>query len=137
MTIEGGCYCGEVRFAIEGDIRMRALCLCRTCQRISGGAGNLFIGLLAEDFRYVQGAPKVICLNEEVGPSREFCPTCGVHIAARSPKAQGGLVVKVGVLDDPSVFEGPGMVFWTEHKEVFHLLPPEVPTFPRHPVAPK
>lgn len=137
MDIEGGCYCGEVRFAIEGEIKMRALCLCRTCQKISGGAGNLFIGLLAEQFRYVQGVPKMICLESGIGPTREFCPTCGVHLAARSPKAPGGLVVKVGALDDPTVFEGASMVFWTEQKEAFHLLPPNVPTFPRHPVGPK
>jgi hypothetical protein len=46
MAITGGCYCGALRFEIEGQIRMRALCLCRTCQKISGGAGNLFIGLV-------------------------------------------------------------------------------------------
>jgi hypothetical protein len=47
-----------LRYEIIGDIPMQALCLCRTCQRISGGAGNLFIGIKANAFRYTQGAPR-------------------------------------------------------------------------------
>lgn len=103
---------------------MHALCLCETCQKISGGAGNLFIGIEAGNFHYTQGEPHRFKLEgtEDV-PTREFCGECGVHIAARSPKAPGGFVVKVGTLDDPSVFGCPKMVFWTQEKQDFHVVP--------------
>ena len=39
-----------LRFEISGEIPMRALCLCQTCQKISGGAGNLFMGIEAGAF---------------------------------------------------------------------------------------
>lgn len=124
MNMTGGCYCGALRFEISGEIPMRALCLCATCQKISGGAGNLFIGIEAGAFRYTQGEPRRFTRDVTAGtPTREFCGECGVHIAARSPKAPGGLVVKVGTLDDPSVFQGPSMVFWTQDKHNFHALP--------------
>ena len=124
MAITGGCYCGALRFEVSGEIPMRALCLCQTCQKISGGAGNLFVGIEASAFRYTQGEPRRFT-REGSGdsPTREFCGECGVHIAARSPKAPGGVVVKVGALDDPSVFGGPTMVFWTQEKQAFHVLP--------------
>jgi hypothetical protein len=35
----------------------------------------------------------------------------------------------VGVLDDPSVFGGPTMVFWTQEKQTFHLVPIGVAAF--------
>src|SRR6476659_6937238 len=122
MTITGGCYCGALRFEISGEIPMRALCLCRTCQKISGGAGNFFIGIEDRAFRYSKGDP-VRFSREDDAPTREFCGKCGVHIAARSPKAPGGMIVKVGALDDPSVFAGPDMVFWTQEKQKFHWVP--------------
>ena len=134
MALTGGCFCGAVRFEAAGEIRMRGLCLCRTCQKISGGAGNLFIGLEADGFRSTHGEPAHFARPEVAdAPTREFCATCGVHLAARSPRAAGGVIVKVGALDDPSAFEGPGFVVWTEEKQAFHQLPEGVPAFPRFP----
>src|SRR5215813_9165277 len=48
MRLEGGCYCGEVRYVAEGDPMMQAQCHCRECQYISGGAPNTFIAMPAE-----------------------------------------------------------------------------------------
>lgn len=134
MTLTGGCYCGAVRYEITGEIPMQALCLCRTCQKISGGAGNLFVGIEANAFRYTQGEPhRFMRKGADDAPTREFCGECGVHIAARSPRLPDGLIVKVGTLDDPSGFEGPTMVFWTREKQHFHAVPRgaiDYPTLP-------
>ena len=124
MTLTGGCYCGALRYEISGAIPWRALCLCRTCQKISGGAGNLFVGMDDSDFRYVRGKPRRFTRKgADAAPTREFCGECGVHIAARSPRAPRGIVIKVGTLDDPSVFEGPRIAFWTQEKQAFHMIP--------------
>ena len=132
MTLNGGCYCGALRYEIDGDIPMRGLCLCKTCQKISGGAGNLFIGLMASAFRYMHGEPAVFSLTDK-SPAREFCQTCGVQIASRSPKAPGGVIVRVGTLDDPSLVEGPQMVCWASEKQGYHVLPTGVPAFDTFP----
>jgi len=130
MTLTGGCYCGGLRFEITGEIPMRALCLCKTCQKISGGAGNLFIGIDANSFRYTSGEPRRFKRKGiDDAPTREFCGECGVHVAGRSPKAPGGLIVKVGTLDDSSNFDGPKMVFWTQEKMHFHVIPEGVKAF--------
>ncbi len=134
LTFNGGCYCGEVRYRCEGPSRLRALCYCRTCQMISGGAGNLFMAVDAPTFQFTQGDPKSFNKADRFGsPTRHFCGTCGVHLTARSERAPGAVLVKVGTLDEPGVFAGPQLVTWTSEMQAFHLLPADVPAHPEFP----
>jgi hypothetical protein len=113
---------------------MRGQCYCLTCQMISGGAGNLFMAVDAQGFQFTKGTPRAFNKKDRPGsPTRHFCQVCGVHLTARSELAPGAVLVKVGTLDDPGVFEGPQLVTWTSEMQRFHLLPSDVPTHPEFP----
>jgi len=101
---------------------------------ISGGAGNLFMAVDAQNFQFTKGTPGSFNKNDRSGsPTRHFCEACGVHLTARSERAPGAVLIKVGTLDDPSVFEGPELVTWTSEMQKFHLLPADVPAHPEFP----
>ena len=132
MSFTGGCYCGQVRYEADGPIAMRGQCHCRECQYISGGAENLFLVVPADNFKYTQGQPSQFKRSDLERPvTREFCPNCGTHLTTR-PRGPV-VVVKVGGLDDPSIYEGPTAVLYTIDKQPFHLLPEGVPAFERMP----
>jgi hypothetical protein len=136
VIITGGCYCKAVRYECSGPLTFRGLCYCRTCQIISGGAGNLFAAVDAATFQFTSGNPRSFTNNEHPWrPTRHFCENCGVHLTARSERAPSAVLIKVGTLDDPSIFEGPQVVTWTSEKQKFHLLPPNVPAYPELPGA--
>ena len=113
---------------------MRGQCYCLTCQMISGGAGNFFMAVDAQGFQFTKGNPGAFNKKDRPGsPTRHFCQTCGVHLTARSERAPGAVLIKVGTLDDPSVFEGPQLGTWTSEMQKFHLLPPNVPAYAEMP----
>src|ERR1051325_2435188 len=137
VKFTGGCYCGEIRYECEGPQLLKGLCYCRTCQMISGGAGNLFVAVAAQTFHLTQCTPPSFTNKDHPwSPTRHFCENCGVHLTARSDRAPSAVLIKVGTLDDPGVFEGPEMVTWTSEMQKFHFLPPDVPAYPEIPRAP-
>ena len=129
MTLEGGCYCGRLRYQAEGEPLLRAQCHCRACQYISGGAPNLFILMPTASFRWTTGSPKQFARSDLDNPvTREFCAECGTHLTTRRPGFDA-VIVKVGTLDDPSRFGAPAMAIFTAEKQAFHDIPAGMPAF--------
>ena len=133
MKIEGGCYCGAVRYVAEGDAMMKAQCHCRECQYISGGAPNLFMLMPLDGFKYTKGDPKRFARSDLEKPvTREFCAECGTHLTTRRPGLRA-VILKVGTLDDPSVFGSAQMAIFTVDKQPFHHVPEGMPAYERRP----
>ena len=133
MKLEGGCYCGKVRYVAEGEPMRKGQCHCRECQFITGGAPNMFLVMPSAGFTYTNGAPKQFTRGDLENPvTREFCPDCGTHLATRPP-GRPVIVVKVGTLDDPKLYGGPEMAIFTIDKQPFHQIPDGLPAFERMP----
>lgn len=133
MKLEGGCYCGQVRYVAEGEPLMKGQCHCRECQFITGGAPNLFMVMPLQGFRYTQGSPKQFTRTDlERAVTREFCPECGTHLITRPPGLPG-VILKVGTLDDPSQFGMPKVAIYTVDQQPFHQIPEGIPCFERLP----
>ena len=134
MKIQGRCYCGALCYEADGDAAFKGQCHCRECQYISGGEPNVVMGMPEAGFRYTKGSPKAFSRKDLDHPvRREFCGECGTHILARAPGMPGTVMLKVGTLDDPSVFEGPQMAIYLIDKQSFHHVPEGVPAFERIP----
>jgi hypothetical protein len=132
MKLTGGCYCGALRYVAEGEPMMQAQCHCRECQYITGGSPNVFIAMPVAGFAYTKGEPRAFTRTDIERPvTREFCGNCGTHIVTR-PQGFPAVIVKVGSLDDPSVFT-PGVAIYTIDKQPFHTIAEGLPAFERLP----
>ena len=133
MKLEGGCYCGGLRYVDEGEPALKAQCHCRECQYISGGAPNMFLLMPLGGFRYTKGTPKQFTRSDLERPvTREFCADCGTHLTTHRPGLKA-VILKVGPLDDPSLYGLPQMAIYTVDSQAFHQIPNGLPAFVRLP----
>ena len=116
----------------------KGMCFCRECQHVSG-AGPVVIMTVAEtSFTYTRGAPRIFARPDLEAPvAREFCADCGTHLVSRSPRMPGAALVKVGTLDDPSIYGMPYVAIYTGEKQCFHVAPAGVRSFEGRPLRPR
>ena len=133
MELEGGCYCGALRYKVEGDPLFKGQCHCRECQYISGGSVNVTMAMPEAGFSYTKGSPKQFKRKDLDNPvTREFCAECGTHTLSRVA-GMPAVMLKVGTLDDPSAFGGPQMAIYLCDRQSFHQVSEGVATFDRLP----
>ena len=87
----------------------------------------------ARGLHLVRGEPKQFSRSDlDNAVTREFCAECGTHLTTRRP-GLNAVILKVGTLDDPSVFGSAQMAIFTVDKQPFHLIAEGLPAFERLP----
>jgi hypothetical protein len=134
MAIEGGCYCTAVRYRISGEPLFRGECYCRECQYYAGGGADRILAVAEIELTGPSG-DLLSYRNPDRpdGVTRVFCANCATPILHRDPRLPGIVIIKVGSLDDPSVFGAPDAVTHTGDCQNYHILPEGVRTFQKRP----
>ncbi|MEM9566387.1 MAG: GFA family protein [Actinomycetota bacterium] len=103
MTRTGGCLCGAITYAIEGEPMAVAVCHCDHCQRQSGGAFSTNV-VVAPDQLSISGNLSTFedrgRTGDDVYVLRKFCPSCGSPIVSILVGRPEIVAVKAGTLDD-------------------------------------
>jgi len=100
---EGGCLCGEVRFAVAAFSSAIFKCHCSKCRKSSGGASSAAATAAASDFTWLRGAEGVREFRTATGYTRRFCPHCGA-VVPQFLQEHALFWVPVGLLDsDPGI----------------------------------
>ena len=129
MALDGGCYCGNIRYHFDGEPKASPQCHCRECQYFTGEHPNLIVALPDDGFSFTRGTPKTFARSDlEVPRTRLFCQDCGTPIGTVSPAFPGITLIKVGTLDDPSGFE-PTWAQYLCDAQPYHAVPGDVPVF--------
>ncbi|GAW20304.1 hypothetical protein EKO27_g11281 [Xylaria grammica] len=117
---EGGCFCGKVRYSVEGEPLGKALCHCLDCRKITGSTYSTNIIVGGSGFKLLSGTPKSIAKTADSG--REivswFCGDCGSTLWRDGPGFGDGKAVKVGTLDDINALDDniPAVELFTSHR---------------------
>lgn len=118
MTLSGGCNCGQVRYAIEGEPIRTGLCHCESCRKSSGSAFSFF-GIWSRARVTLSG--DLACWQSRAGGDR-FCPHCGSSLFCWE-EGSDEIEIKLGTLDGGPSSIAPGYELWTIRRE--HWLAPQ------------
>jgi len=130
----GGCLCGRTRYRISQPALFTAACHCSHCQKQSGGAFSVNIGVPRESLS-LEGAP--LSVYRDTGESglavvRKFCGNCGSPIVSELEAAPALSFVKAGTLDDVSGVK-PQLDIWCDHAQPWVQLGADTQHVPRNP----
>ncbi len=133
-TITGGCLCGAIRYVCDAEPAMTAVCHCRDCQKQSGSAYSVLIGMPASSLRLQRGE---LSHYETTGASgqkvqRSFCGTCGSPIKSDVRAMPDLTFIKAGTLDDVSSLK-PQVQMWCDSAQPWVQLDESMAMMPTNP----
>ena len=77
----GGCACGAIRFAVQGQPYRVGLCHCLDCRKRHGAPFGAFAIFPAEQVTFSGDPPAVYATSERLRD--HFCPRCGSPLFGR------------------------------------------------------
>ena len=129
----GQCYCGTVKYQIEGDIGPIVHCHCRNCRRVSG-ATFYTAGFLPEaNFSITAGQDEVGAYHstEMDNLARCFCGKCGGRLFVRLP-IPGLINIAMTTLDEEPT-EDKGVHINVDSKAPWDTVAESLPQFDEFP----
>ncbi|MEA2495932.1 MAG: hypothetical protein QOJ29_3843 [Thermoleophilaceae bacterium] len=124
--MSGRCLCGSITYELTSEPFAQALCHCEDCQRQTGTAFSVVIGLRRDAFTVEGNTLASIDTTGDVhgtATHRHFCSACGSPIFSVVDAQPDVVYVKAGTLDDKSWLEPNAEVFtrsaqpWSPHVE--------------------
>ncbi len=96
---QGGCHCGQLRYAVSTELQNIAHCHCSICRRTSGGIVTTWLTVPLTSFSWLRGAPAEYASSATC--TRYFCPGCGAQLALFTTLSSQTMDVTVATLDHP------------------------------------
>lgn len=76
--INGECFCGSVKYEIDGPLKKARSCHCSRCRKAFGSASSAFAEIGdSSKFDWTKGEDKVQRYESEKGWGLGFCNVCG------------------------------------------------------------
>ena len=101
--IEGGCFCGSIRYTFEESDYPSGNCHCSMCRRTSAAPFVAWLVVPLNGFEYTKGKPKT--LESSSHGTRYFCEECGTPVACILERDPENIDVTICSLDQPENFE--------------------------------
>jgi len=77
MSVSGECFCGGVKYEIQGALNDARSCHCSRCRKVFGGAASAYAEVEAGKFSWVAGQEKLTVYEPAPGWGLCFCSLCG------------------------------------------------------------
>ena len=130
MSIEGSCFCGAVRYKIDGQLHDARSCHCSMCRKAFSAQASAFAFLNPDEFSWISGEDLLTSYRSNAGAGLRFCSVCGSTLCGTF---EGRVIgVTLGCVDgDPGVTLG--MHIYVGSKASWETIPDGVPQYEEGP----
>ncbi|MFT4581434.1 MAG: hypothetical protein ACI915_000166 [Gammaproteobacteria bacterium] len=130
MNLSGGCICGKVRYEIKDGPLFVHACHCSDCQRFSGSAFVVLLGVAKADIDVLGDTSSVTNPTpSRSGYDAHYCASCATVIWSKYHFVDLPLIaVRGGTLDDPKLAP-PAYHIFVKSKQPWVVLPSGTPVF--------
>jgi hypothetical protein len=77
MPITGECFCGSIRYKIEGTLRDARSCHCSRCRKAFSAQASAYALVEHDAFEWLQGEDLLTSYESQQGFGLQFCSRCG------------------------------------------------------------
>lgn len=124
--VEGGCFCGAVRYEIQGALREGRSCHCSRCRKAFSAQSSAYAEVPEGSVRWVQGEELLTHYATHPPFGLAFCGRCGSTLCGTLEGKVHG--VTLGCVDgDPGVEIG--MHIYVGSKAAWEVMPEGVVAF--------
>lgn len=98
--LTGGCFCGAVRFEVDGPEKFACFCHCHSCQHAAGAPVVAWATYARDTLRITDG--ELHTYSSSPGVTRGICSSCGTSVSYEHAGRPGEIDLTLNSLDDPS-----------------------------------
>lgn len=120
-TVQGKCFCGEVRFSLQLPVVFCGHCHCTMCQRAHGAGFVTWIGALKSGFQLLGGEAHLQPYQSSDHGQRSFCNICGSTLFCESTKRPEELDIVLANLDDEVPIEPSFHIYFENRARFIHI----------------
>jgi hypothetical protein len=135
-TLEGACLCASVQYRVTAAPLVTALCHCTHCQRQSGSAFSVNVGIPKGSLTLTAGRTTVFADTGSSGQPvyRHFCGRCGSPIFSEVVARPTLDWLKAGTLNDTSWVK-PELSIWCDSAQAWFSQPAQIRQFQQGPTS--
>ncbi|MDX1382788.1 MAG: GFA family protein [Thermoanaerobaculia bacterium] len=102
MPVEGGCFCGRIRYRVSAPLRAARSCHCSRCRKAFSGAASAYAEIEPGSLTWTSGEDALTEYTSQAGFGLRFCSACGTTLCGTFRGEVHG--VTLGPVDgDPGV----------------------------------
>lgn len=131
LQSSGGCYCGQIKFQVKGEVFVSTYCHCRQCQQSTGGAGSCLSIFKKGAFNVIKGSPKEYQYANVIGHAMKcyFCGMCGSQIYTDLKNHDPLVAIRATAFEDP-IWVQPTNHIWVSAKQSWDFISDDLPQSP-------
>ena len=130
MKLSGECFCGEIKYEINGKLLDARSCHCSRCRKAFSSQASAYALVDPSEFQWVSGAEFLTSYVDEHGFGLQFCKICGSTLCGVYQDEVHG--VTLGCLNEDPEIEI-GRHIFVGSKANWEVIPEGVPQYEEHP----